>query len=152
MLWLWGFKSSVWNIWNHQWCHQRTKNIKQLQKTCLKASWIDSKQDWALKMNFRTSVFAWVAHLLRGSLGPGGSRPLQLHTAEMTYVGRSAQVGRSRPGGSLEPQNSVHAVLKLEIGPPISKTRFGCCCWCKWNLLGFYIWYKYLHNQILFQI
>ena len=46
-------------------------------------------------MKFRTSVDAWVAQPLRGSLSPGGSRPLQTYTAELTCVGRSAQVGRS---------------------------------------------------------
>ena len=65
----------------------------------MKAAGDDLKRDWALNTFFRTSVDAWVAQPLRGSLGPGGSR---------------------------EPQDLVNAALKLDFGLPISKSRLVC--------------------------
>ena len=44
------------------------KTIEQLFKNLFEGRRIDPKQDWVLKTKFRTSVDAWVAQPLRGSL------------------------------------------------------------------------------------
>ena len=146
MLCLWGFKSSVWNIWNHQWCYQRTKNIKQLIETCLKADESILSKTGRSKRNFETLC-------LRGSLtscvgrAPCNFTLLKWPTwvALPRWVAR-AQVGRSSP-------TTLSTQLKaLKSALQYSKHDLGAMDLWKWNLFGFYTWYKYLHNQILFQI
>ena len=152
MLWLWGFKSSVWTFETTNDATNAFKNIKQLIETCLKASCIDSKQGWALRMNFETLCLR-------------GSRSL--------CVGRSAQVGRApckftllnwpawvalprwvaRPlRGSLGPTTLSTQLKTLKSALQFAKHDLGAMDLWKWNLFGFYTCHKYLHNQILFQI
>ena len=74
---------------------------------------------------FQNPVSAWVAQPLRGSHSPGGLRAFQTCTAELTCVGRSAQVGRSASAWVAQPKHSVHALQNSEIGPPLCKHDLG---------------------------
>ena len=80
---------------------------------------------------FRNPVSAWVAQPLRGSLGPGGSRPLQTYTAELTCVGRSAQVGRSASAWVARPKTLSTQLKTLKSALPSSNHDLGAVVWFK---------------------
>ena len=147
-----GFKSLVWTFETTNDATSAFKNIKQMIETCLKASWVDSKKNWALKLNFET---------------------LCLHGSRCSCVGRSAQLGHAPckftllswpawvtlprwvarpPRGSRSPKTlSTHFKISKSASK-LSKQDLGAMNWFTWDLFGFYTCHKYLHNQILFQI
>ena len=59
--------------------------LLQLHKNYHEVEGANFIRNWALNTSFRTSVDAWVAHLLRGSL------------TLYFYTTKNAQVGRSTP-------------------------------------------------------
>ena len=87
MLWLWGFKSSVWTFETTNDATNAFKNIKQLIETCFEGQLNRFQARLGAQNEFRNPVSAWVARPrwvaplaishcwngLRGSLCPGGS-------------------------------------------------------------------------------